>query len=149
MSTKGFSFVFLFCFLCMVFIVCIRFFETVDMIGSTLFYVQRYSAVYLLAYTIWVVSFLIVNNPLEYNSWTAFTNQIYFLVLTSLAAAVSIIHAFIGLWTIGTDYFTSRTLGFLSMSFSKYADIIRGAYTILFSLLGLSIFAIILLTIWS
>ena len=133
----------------MVFIVRIRFYETVHMIGSTLFYVQRYSAVYLLAYTVWLVSFLIVNNPLEYNSWSAFTNQIDFLVLTSLAAAVSIIHAFIGLWTIGTDYFTSRTLGFLSMSFSKYADIIRGAYTILFSLLGLSIFAIILFSIWS
>jgi succinate dehydrogenase hydrophobic anchor subunit len=53
------------------------------MIGSTLFYVQRYSAVYLLAYTIWVVSFLIANNPLEYNLWTAFTNQLDFLVLTS------------------------------------------------------------------
>tara|TARA_Y100001970_G_scaffold260290_1_gene342195 strand:+ start:8257 stop:8616 length:360 start_codon:yes stop_codon:yes gene_type:complete len=119
------------------------------MIGSTLFYVQRYSAVYLLAYTIWVSSFLIANNPLEYNSWTVFTNKIDFLVFTSLAAALSIIHAFIGLWTIGTDYFTSRTLGFLSMSLAKYADVIRGAYTIFFTLLGISIFAIILITIWS
>tara|TARA_B100000579_G_scaffold217485_1_gene177885 strand:+ start:462 stop:821 length:360 start_codon:yes stop_codon:yes gene_type:complete len=119
------------------------------MIGSTLFYVQRYSAVYLLAYTIWVASFLIANNPLEYNSWTVFTNKIDFLVLTSLAAALSIIHAFIGLWTIGTDYFTFRTLGFLSTSLAKYADVIRGAYTIFFSLLGLSIFVIILITIWS
>ena len=119
------------------------------MIGSTLFYVQRFSAVYLLAYTFWISAFLITNNPLEYKTWTVFTNQIDFLVLTSIAAFVSIIHAFIGLWTIGTDYFTSRTLGFLSMSFAKYADVIRGTYTIFFSLLGLSITTIILLTIWS
>jgi len=119
------------------------------MIGSTLFYVQRFSAVYLLAYTFWISAFLIINNPLEYKTWTVFTNQIDFLILTSIAAFVSIIHAFIGLWTIGTDYFTSRTLGFLSMSFAKYADVIRGTYTFFFSLLGLSITTIILLIIWS
>ena len=133
----------------MVFAGLVCFHEIVPMIGSTLFYVQRFSAVYLLAYTFWLAIFFVSNNPLEYYTWSVFTKQLDFLVLTSIAAFVSIIHAFIGLWTIGTDYFTSRTLGFISMSFAKYADIIRGTYTIFFSLLGLSIITIILHTIWS
>ena len=139
----------LFRFLFMVFAGLVCFHEIVPMIRSTLFYAQRFSAVYLLAYTFWLAIFFVSNNPLEYYTWSVFTKQLDFLVLTSIAAFVSIIHAFIGLWTIGTDYFTSRTLGFISMRFAKYADIIRGTYTIFFSLLGLSIITIILHTIWS
>ena len=46
-------------------------------------------------------------------------------------------HAFIGLWTVGTDYLTSRTLGFLSYRLANYADFIRNSYQILFVFLGL------------
>jgi succinate dehydrogenase / fumarate reductase membrane anchor subunit len=117
--------------------------------GSTLFYIQRFSAVFLLGYLMWVMTFFIFNQPFEFTSWQIFTNQIEFLILTTLVAFISILHAFIGLWTVGTDYFTPRTLGFLSPVLAKYANLIRGMYTLLFCLIGLSIILIILFTIWS
>jgi len=117
--------------------------------GSTLFYIQRFSAVFLLGYLIWLIIFFIFNQPLEFTSWQIFTNQIEFRILTTLFAFISILHAFIGLWTVGTDYFTSRTLGFLNPVLAKYANFIRGAYTLLFCFIGFLIIFIILFTIWS
>jgi succinate dehydrogenase / fumarate reductase membrane anchor subunit len=119
------------------------------MIGSTLFYAQRLTAVFLLGYSLWLLSFFILNQPLEYNIWVFFTDQMHFLILTSMMAIIIAIHAFIGLWTIGTDYFTSRTLGFLSPAIAKYADVIRGLYSLLFTIWGISIIFFILLIIWS
>ena len=119
------------------------------MMGSTLFYIQRFSALYLLGYSIWIMTYLIFNQPLEYTSWQIFTNQTEFLILTTLVAFISILHAFVGLWTVGTDYFTSRTLGFLNPILAMYAKFIRAAYTLLFCLIGILITFIILFTIWS
>jgi succinate dehydrogenase / fumarate reductase membrane anchor subunit len=53
------------------------------------------------------------------------------------------IHAFIGLWTVGTDYLTQRTLGFISNGLSKKADIIRKLYEVSFLLLGLLLLSFI------
>ena len=117
--------------------------------GSTLFYIQRLSALFLLGYLIWLMIFFIFNQPLEFTSWQIFTNKIEFRILTTLFAFISILHAFIGLWTVGTDYFTSRTLGFLNPVLAKYANLIRGAYTLLFCFIGFLIIFIILFTIWS
>ncbi len=118
------------------------------MIGSTLFYLQRFSAVFLLFYTVWIAIFFLSNQPLEYNSWTFFTSQLEFLVLTTLAAFTLMTHAFIGLWTIGTDYLTSRTIGFLNLAIARYAGLIRVVYTLLFCLLGLFFASMILFIIW-
>jgi len=119
------------------------------MTGSTLFYAQRLSAIFLLGYTIWLSSFFLLHQPLEYDAWSQFTDQIIFSVLTSAFAFIVVIHSFIGLWTIGTDYFTSRTLGFLSPAIGKYADTIRGAYSLLFILWGCLVVFIIFFIIWS
>ena len=119
------------------------------MTGSTLFYAQRLSATFLLGYTIWLSLFFLLNQPLEYDAWSLFTDQIIFVVLTSAVAFIVVIHSFIGLWTIGTDYFTSRTLGFLSPAIGKYANVIRGAYSLLFTFWGCLVVFIILFIIWS
>ena len=119
------------------------------MIGSTLFYAQRLSAIFLLGYTVWLSSFFLFNQPLEFDTWFVFTDQIVFLIITSLVSLIIVIHSFIGLWTIGTDYFTARTLGFLSPAIGKYANLIRGAYFLLYSLWGCLIVFIILFIIWS
>ena len=119
------------------------------MIGSTLFYAQRLSAVFLLGYTVWLSSFFLVNQPLEFDAWSVFTDQIVFLIITSLVSLIIVIHSFIGLWTIGTDYFTSRTLGFISPAIGKYANIIRGSFSLLFILWGCVVIFILLFTIWS
>ena len=117
--------------------------------GSSLFYLLRLSALVMLVYTIWVLSFIFFNQPVEYNSWISFTNQILFQLSTTFVAFFFLVHTFIGLWTVGTDYFTSRTLGFVNTSLAKHADLIRSGYTILFVALGALIVISTLFIIWS
>ena len=117
--------------------------------GSTLFYLVRSSALFVLGYSLWILSFLLINKPVDYVAWVSFTNQPLFQFSTTFAFLFILIHAFIGLWTVGTDYFTSRTLGFISPTLIRYADFIRGAYTIIFVALGLLIVTTTLFIIWS
>jgi succinate dehydrogenase hydrophobic anchor subunit len=58
-------------------------------------------------------------------------------------------HAFVGLWTIGTDYLTKRTLGFISSSLSVYANFIRKSFEFFFVFLGFFLVVFYLLIIWS
>ena len=117
--------------------------------GSTLFYLVRLSALFVLGYSLWMLSFILTNKPIEYVAWVSFTNQLLFQFSTTFAFLFMLIHAFIGLWTVGTDYFTSRTLGFISPTLIRYANFIRGAYTIIFVTLGFLIVATTLFIIWS
>ena len=117
--------------------------------GSSLFYWLRLSALFMLGYTVWVLSFILTNQPVEYNSWISFTDQTFFQLSTTFAAFFVLVHTFIGLWTVGTDYFTPRTLGFLHPTLAKYADLIRGGYTFLFVALGVLIVITSLFIIWS
>ena len=59
-----------------------------------------------------------------------------------------VVHAYIGLWTVGTDYLTSRTLGFLNKSIAKRAKLMRNTYFITFGLLGIVYLGSILYIIW-
>ena len=122
--------------------------KAIYMKGSSLFYLHRLSALFMLGYTIWVLSFILYNQPIEYSSWIFFTNQTLFQLSTSFAAFFILIHTFIGLWTVGTDYFTPRTLGFLHPTLARYADLIRSGYTFLFVALGILIVITTLFIIW-
>jgi len=122
--------------------------KAIHMKGSSLFYLLRLSALFMLGYTIWVLSFILYNQPIEYSSWIFFTNQTLFQLSTSFAAFFILIHTFIGLWTVGTDYFTPRTLGFLHPTLARYADLIRSGYTFLFVALGILILITTLFIIW-
>ena len=133
----------------MVFVDFVSNMDVLPMIGSTLFFAQRFSAVFILAYTIWVITFFIFNQPFEFSAWEQFTNQQIFLIFTSLVALITLLHAFIGLWTIGTDYFTQRTIGFLNLQVAQYANLIRGGYTLLFIIWGSLTVFFILFIIWS
>ena len=117
--------------------------------GSSLFYLQRLSALFMLGYTIWILSFIFFNQPVEYNSWILFTDQTLFHLSTTFVVFFILVHAFIGLWTVGTDYFTPRTLGFLHPSLAKYANLIRSGYTFLFAALGALTVITTLFIIWS
>ena len=110
--------------------------------GRLTWYLQRYSALYF-------ISFLAYS---EYTFWTSgitfqFLNSSnVFKALLSIFILLACVHAYIGLWTVGTDYLTRRTIGFLSYRISKYADTLRSIYTVVFSLFGLS-YLIVSLTI--
>ncbi len=65
---------------------------------------QRVTAVIMLAYTLCLLGFFLTNSNIDYATWHALfqgtTMRIFsFLALLSIAA-----HAWIGMWTVATDY---------------------------------------------
>ena len=117
------------------------------MSGSTIWYVQRLSALVNLIYVFWVGSFFILNE-ITFENWSFFSSTFLFKASTSLVIISIIIHSSIGLWTVGTDYLTPRTLGFVSNTFENYADSLRLMYQLLFITLSLTFTLITLYLIW-
>ena len=105
--------------------------------GSTIWYLQRASAIINLTYIVYVFYFIFFSE-LTFESWNNFFFSPIMIVLTLCFFSSVIIHSFIGLWIVGTDYLTKRTIGFMSFRISKYADLFRSIYTVVFSLFGLS-----------
>ena len=73
--------------------------------------VQRVSGVVLAVYTFWVVGYLLTHPGLEYAQWVA-VHQNFAVRVLSLAAVLALAaHAWIGLWSVLTDYVTVRLMG--------------------------------------
>ncbi len=73
--------------------------------------IQRFSAVVLAAYTIFIVAFLVLTPDLDYAKWSALFSQLWvraFSLLTLISIAA---HGWIGLWGVLTDYVTNRMMG--------------------------------------
>lgn len=72
--------------------------------------VQRLSAVILAVYTLFLFGFVVASPDLTFAEWDNLFSQVWMKVF-SLAALISICaHAWIGLWTISTDYITGSTV---------------------------------------
>lgn len=72
---------------------------------------QRFSAVILAAYTFCILGSFLVNPDMTFEQWSAtFESSVMrmFSLITLLALCA---HAWIGMWTISTDYMTSLQLG--------------------------------------
>lgn len=112
--------------------------------GKLYWYLQRYSALYF-------ISFLLY---LEYTFWTTgitfqfLTTNNLFKASLSIFILLACAHAYVGLWAVGTDYLTKRTLGFMSIGLSAYADVLRRIYETLFILLGVLIAILYISIIW-
>lgn len=73
--------------------------------------VQRVSAVVLLAYVVFLAAYVLMADGLTYLEWRSLFAQTWMRYF-SLAALIALIaHAWIGMWTIGTDYLTKTALG--------------------------------------
>lgn len=79
--------------------------------GTADWIIQRVSAVVLLAYTVFLVGYLVCNPGIDYADWKALFGCLP-MRLFSLAALLSLVaHGWIGMWGIATDYLTERLLG--------------------------------------
>ncbi len=73
--------------------------------------VQRVSAIILAAYTVFLLGFLVTNPGLDYFAWADLFEQTWVRVFSLMALAALLAHAWIGMWTITTDYLNERALG--------------------------------------
>ena len=106
------------------------------------FVLQRLTAVVLGIYVIHLVVVIAINDGVSYSSLKVYFSSPYVLVLTSLVAISFIVHAWIGMWTVGTDYLVSRTKG-------AETPLIRQVYNIVIAIALLSYLIWILYMIWS
>lgn len=74
--------------------------------------VQRVSAVVLALYSVWLVGLLFFV-PMDFAAWSALFEQTWVRVF-SLMALISLgAHAWIGLWTVSTDYIKHGLVRFI------------------------------------
>ena len=115
--------------------------------GSIIWNIQRYSSLLVLSYIFYVVIF-VLRNELNFFSWSNFFLSFEIRFITTLVFLLIVTHAFIGLWTVGTDYLTNRTLGFLNKNLARRADFLRYVFFSAFCLLGFVYLTAIFYIIW-
>ncbi|BCR24725.1 succinate dehydrogenase, hydrophobic membrane anchor protein [Aquipseudomonas alcaligenes] len=72
---------------------------------------QRVSAVVLAAYFIFLIGYFVVNPGLGYAEWHSLFSHNAMRIFSLLALVALIVHAWVGMWTITTDYLTPMAIG--------------------------------------
>ncbi|MEQ6887840.1 succinate dehydrogenase, hydrophobic membrane anchor protein [Halomonas sp. CS7] len=65
---------------------------------------QRVSAVILALYSLFIVGFLLFSSGLDYAAWSGLFAQTWMRIFSLLAFISLAAHAWVGLWTVTTDY---------------------------------------------
>lgn len=66
--------------------------------------IQRVTAVYFAAYSLFLIGFLICHPHLQFSVWHDLFHHLGFQIASVLALLMLSLHAWIGLWTVTTDY---------------------------------------------
>ncbi|MCH9689301.1 MAG: succinate dehydrogenase, hydrophobic membrane anchor protein [Gammaproteobacteria bacterium] len=72
--------------------------------------IQRATAIYLSAYSILFAAIWLGCSPWTYSQWTALFHTAWFQLATAVALFAILFHAWIGIWTVTTDYIKSTVL---------------------------------------
>ena len=108
--------------------------------GLTDFVVQRVTAVILAVYTLWLVGFFVANPNVSYETLTGFFGSTSMKVFSTLALLSTAAHAWIGMWTVGTDYIRAHYFGAHATTFRIIYQFACLAVLFLYVVLGLQIF---------
>ena len=66
--------------------------------------VQRVTALYFAVYSLFLFGFLMMHPQLQYSQWSALFHCGVFQVASVIALLMMSLHAWIGIWTVTTDY---------------------------------------------
>ena len=72
---------------------------------------QRVSAVLLAVYTLFLLGYLLLNPDLTYQQWVGLFSQNWMRIFSMLTLVALSVHAWVGMWTISTDYLTPMAMG--------------------------------------
>jgi len=73
--------------------------------------VQRFSAVILAAYTIFILGNFLLYADMDFQAWKSLFDSIFTRVFSIITLIAFCAHAWIGMWTVTTDYITSVQFG--------------------------------------
>ncbi len=72
--------------------------------------VQRVTAVYFAAYSFFIIGFLLLHPELDFAQWHALFSNIVVRIASLIALFALSLHAWIGIWTVTTDYMKCTAL---------------------------------------
>jgi succinate dehydrogenase / fumarate reductase, membrane anchor subunit len=72
--------------------------------------IQRVSAIYLFVYLSFLAGYLFVNSPMDYYKWHDLFYLTSMQIATIFALFFVLLHAWIGLWTVTTDYINNTAI---------------------------------------
>ena len=107
---------------------------TVGRNGVHDFILVRASAIILVLYTLFLASFFITTSNVTFDIWQAFFAQMSVKIFTLLALLSLVVHAWIGVWQVLSDYIKPTFL--------------RGSLQFLFSVTLLAYLAAGFITVW-
>ncbi len=101
--------------------------------------IQRVSAVIMAAYVIFLTGFILSTPEMTYQLWSDLFSgtamRVFsFLTLVSLAA-----HAWIGMWSVLTDYITGRLMGPKAMPIRLFLQVSMGLGAVIYVIWGVAI----------
>jgi succinate dehydrogenase / fumarate reductase membrane anchor subunit len=73
--------------------------------------IQRFSALILAAYTLCIVGSIVMTPEMDYAQWRSLFDSTGMRLFSLITLAALCAHAWVGMWTVGTDYLTERHLG--------------------------------------
>lgn len=76
---------------------------------------QRLSAIILAAYTVFLVGFVVLTPEINFDVWSQLFARQWVRIFTLIALLSIVVHGWVGLWTIITDYLNDRALGSCSI----------------------------------
>lgn len=100
---------------------------------------QRVSAVIVLAYTIFIVGYILLTPELDYGQWRALFDQLWMRIFSLITLISIIAHAWIGLWVVMTDYLTERTIGSKALVLRLLAQVVLALVAVAYTLWGIEI----------
>ncbi|MGQ3891556.1 succinate dehydrogenase, hydrophobic membrane anchor protein [Legionella sp. CNM-4043-24] len=72
--------------------------------------IQRVTAIYLAVYTLFLFGFIFLHPHVSYDAWVALFHCSVFKTASVIALLAILLHAWIGLWTVTTDYLSCTAL---------------------------------------
>ena len=66
--------------------------------------IQRLTAVYFAAYLLFILGYFLLHPDMTYPQWSHLFTNLWFEIATTIALLTFSLHAWIGLWTVSTDY---------------------------------------------
>ncbi|MFW6092537.1 MAG: succinate dehydrogenase, hydrophobic membrane anchor protein [Pseudomonadota bacterium] len=108
--------------------------------GVADFFVQRVTAVVLALYTVWVLGFFLVTPELSHEAMVGHFGTFAMKLFSTLAVLSVAAHAWIGMWTVGTDYIRPHYFGARATSWRIAYQLVCMAVVFIYVAWGLTMF---------